>query len=494
VPYPDEEGPFRVDGLAEGYVSAAAESVRPGSELELVLEMRPAIEGVVRAPVKGRGEVRLYTEDRVLTVPVAADGSFRFDDLDEGPVTVQAEVAPYGAVEQSFYLQAGTLQRLRLRIREKNVIAILGRLQFWPRTGKAWINGAPVAVLPSGSFTFGSAVIGTNEILVDAPGRALFRERFTVRTRGDLRHNFKLPAEAVIRGRVRGAKRRRPVAGAEVRVGVDFSNPRNREALPLFPVEQVPVVHTDRDGRFEIRRLDKRLIYLVGVVADGYGQYVGEALGDGGPVNLLLPEGPFLFGKLKGIGGVPRDAVVSAVPLEETSEELRFNVEAWNRSRGARRRDGFYGLSGLVPGNYLVRVDAPGYGSVETVVDLNAGPRVRLDMRLRRGADLEDEDAELLQRLPPAIYEAGDASETNKSTLLQILVPDGLPGLRIRFFKDDEEFAPPMEFFEKKISLVGLPEATYRAIFTHPSLKKPLVKEDLLLERGKPVTLALDAR
>jgi hypothetical protein len=393
---------------------AAAAQVAPGASIDLILAMRPSITGVVRAPSQGHGLVRVFTETREYETKVANDGSFLFEDLEPGPVTVQAVVPPYGATSQSFVLREGVQERLLLRVRRGSTKTILGELDGWNGRGKAWINGVSVPVTGGGTFKFDNAVVGQNEIYVDAEGRALFRERFEV-VAGRTKYKFDLPREQTIRGTVRSARTKLPVPKAQIRVGVNFDLPENREANPLFPVEKVPVVYADRDGRYEIPRLDGRLIYLVSVVAGGYGQYLDQAV----PLNrknVELPEGPFLFGKLRGLGGVPRDAVVTARPLEagflaglpvgragSSDPDIRFNVPAWDHSRSLRDNKGFYGLTGLLPGLYLMRVDAPGYGSMETVVDMRDLRRARLDVRLRRGQFADDDEAELLQRLPPVV-------------------------------------------------------------------------------------------
>ena len=61
----------------------------------------------MRAPSQGVGVVKLFTEDGgVETKKIENDGTFFFDDLEEGYVTVQAEVPPYGADSQSFLIEA----------------------------------------------------------------------------------------------------------------------------------------------------------------------------------------------------------------------------------------------------------------------------------------------------------------------------------------------------------------------------------------------------
>jgi hypothetical protein len=63
--------------------------------------------------------------------------------------------------------------------------------------------------------------------------------------------------------------------------------------------------------------------------------------------------------------------------------------------------------------------------------------------------------------------------------------------VKVRFFEGDLEFAAPVEHFEEEFDLVGLPEATYRAVLTHPTLARPLVVEPIVLRRGEPVALEL---
>jgi len=333
--------------------------------------------------------------------------------------------------------------------------------------------------------------------VVDAPGKAPLRERFEVKGRAKSRYDFRLRREARLKGRVRNERTRRPVPNATVRVGFDRGDPRNDRAL-LFPVARVPLVRTDERGRFEVGRLDRRMIYLVSVVADGYGQFLGDAVPDGGFLDVALPEGPYLFGKVRGRGGLPRGAVVTAEPLEDAPSSRYFNVESWDRSRGERDREGFYGLSGLLPGPYLLRVTAPNFGAIETVVDLTDKRRLRFDLRLPRGAEVDKETAQLLRRLPPA-HAAPSEGALSPGDVTSLFVDVRRPpheepfnGVRVLFFENEEEWAPPMDFVEEDFELVGLPEATYRAILHHPLLKKPIVREDIVLRRGKP--FAVDFR
>jgi hypothetical protein len=284
------------------------------------------------------------------------------------------------------------------------------------------------------------------------------------------------------------------IAGAEVRIGFDRGNPRN-DRVPLFPIDRVPLVTTDSDGRFEVARLDKRLIYLLSVVAPGYGQFLGEVVPDGGHVTVKMPEGPFLFGRLRGLGGTPEHAVVTAVPLEGMPLGRLFNKEGWDHVRTERDRKGFYGLSGLLPGPYLMRVDAEGFGSIETVIDLREGERVRMDLRVRRGIEVDRDEQALLRRLPPAEAEEGGVPGPG-ATYLKIDArrrahEKQFPGLRVRFFDGAEEMWPPMESVEPRIDIVGLPEASYRAILSHPALPRPIVKDGIVLRRGYPIEVEM---
>jgi hypothetical protein len=488
LPYESEKGPFRVDAVAHGFLPATAEAVAAGVDTELVLEARPIVEGRVQAP-GGGGIVKLWVGDLELDQRIRPDGTFLFEDLDPGYVTVQAEVPPYGADTDSFDLPAGLRRFVALNIREGGETRIHGKLLHWPGDGTARVDGQPVAVNPTGSYAFDHAVIGVNEILVDAPGTAPFRARFDVKALAKSEYDFRLEREATIRGRVRDAATRRPVADAVVRVGIDRGNPRN-DQVPLFPISLVPTATTDSQGRFELTRLDRRLVYLISVVAPGYGQALVEAVPDGGFLAVDLPQGPFVFGRLRALGGVPRDAVVTARPLEGAVESRVFNVPEWDRARGGRDDKGFYGLSGLLPMAYLLHVEAPGYGAVETVVDFSDGRRLRLDLRLKRGGEVDQDTAELLRRLPPVLNapDAGTAEETTRLGIDVARPPHEVPFpvVRVIFFDQSEEFAPPMEFAEPEFEIVGLPEANYRAVLQHPSLKKPLVREDILLRRGKP--------
>jgi hypothetical protein len=310
------------------------------------------------------------------------------------------------------------------------------------------------------------------------------------------RYDFSLKREAEIRGRVRDARTRQPVPGAVVRLGVEFGDPRN-DRVPLFPVESVPVVETDDEGRFEVGRLDRRLLYILSVVAPGRGQaLVAGVVPDGGHRTVLLPQGPFLYGRLRGRGGVPKDAVVSARRLEQTPNGRRFNVSDYDGVRSVRDRKGFYGLSGLLPGAYLVTVKAERFGAIETVVDMTEGLRSRLDLRLRARDGDEERDAELLRRLPPVIWDGEEERPVAETTLLRVDArrpadAPPFPAVRVSFWELNEEVAAPMEFNEPVFELVGLSEGSYRAILTHRSLSKPLVADRFTLERGERVEIVL---
>ena len=494
-PYPEEKGPFRVDAIAHGFVPAHAPSVAAGAETQLILEYRPIVEGKVRGAEGRRGVVRLFQEGDERVTDIAADGTFRFENLDPGETVVQAEVDRYGTDTETLRVDPGMRHYVGLRIRTRDAIMIQGKVEGWPGRGEMFINGMPVTVRPSGSYTFQHAIAGVNEVLIDAPGRALMRERFTVRTLQMSIYSFRTLKEGTIKGRVRKMFTNIPVPGAEVRVGFDLGDPRN-DRVPLFPVDRVPVVIADDEGRFEIERLDKRLIYLVSVVAPGFGQYLSDAVPDGGRLVVKMPEGPFVFGRLRGVGGLPRDAVVTAVPLDVLHEGRRFNKPGWQDARAERDREGFYGLAGLLPGPHLLRVDAPGFGSIETVVDLHAGERVRLDLRVRRGLEVDRDEQALLRRLPPVALDLEEGAPGPDATVLRVDArrPAHEPpfdGVLVRFFDGEEEFAAPMEFTEARVELYGLPEATYRAILTHPALPRPIVRDPIVLRRGVPVDVQM---
>jgi hypothetical protein len=498
LPYEFEKGPFRVDAVAKGFGIATAPEVKPGAVTELELKLRPIIVGEVRAPAQGVGVVKLFSEEGgTQTTKIRNDGTFVFDDVDEGFVTVQAEVPPYGSDSHSFFVEGGTEQHVRLRVRKRQRVHIFGQISFWPGTGRAWINGVPLAVSPVGNFEFDRAIFGLNEVFIDAPGKALYRDRFAVKGREMEQFRFRLRPERTVRGRVRGAKSTRTVEGAEVRIGVAFGDPRN-DRLSLFPIDRVPLAQTDHDGRFEVGRLDDRLIYLVSAVSRGFGQALVEVVPGRGSRTVDLPEGPFLFGRLRGIGGVPEDAVISATRLGETPKGLQFNAgRAYDSAKGWRDREGFYGLSGMLPGLYLVRVDATEYGSIETVIDLTDGRRERVDLRMRRGAHAEEEDAELLSRLPPVVSADQPAElPMDEVTILRIdarrpIHEKPFPSVQVLFFEEDKEVAPPMRFDEPEFDLHGLPEGLYRVILTHPALKKAVVRDRITLQRGLPKTVAL---
>jgi hypothetical protein len=71
---------------------------------------------------------------------------------------------------------------------------------------------------------------------------------------------------------------------------------------------------------------------------------------------------------------------------------------------------------------------------------------------------------------------------------------DGTPAfraVRVQFYDGESEFTSPIEKSEPRFDVTGLPEATYRAILTHPTLKKPIVRDRLVLKRGEPLLVEL---
>ncbi|MHC4953116.1 MAG: hypothetical protein ACYTGZ_04445 [Planctomycetota bacterium] len=502
-PYEDEEGPFRIDAIAPYYSPGYEEEVKPGADVRLVLDVQPWIEGQVIAPVRGQGLVTLYTERGKRETTIAADGSFEFHGLDPGPVTVQADVPPYGSDMQEFNLAAGTRQWVRLRVRLRKRVRIFGDILNWPKEGdsKVWINGARVAVERNGRYTFGKGVFGKmNEIVIDAHKRALFFEYFEVKGRKKSKYDFRLQSESHISGIVSDAKNRAVVAEAEVRVGLDANDPTNDAEALRFPIHLVPVVYSDDKGRFTIDRLIPGNNYVVSIVKHPHGQYLGKFTARTlGVQRMMLPTGPFLFGKLQGLGGVPRNSKVTARRLLEEPDDMKFNVALWDRAESGRDVKGFYGLSGLLPGVYLVRAEAAGYGSMETVVDLTDSFEGRLDLRIRKGQADRVEDSELLQRLPPVVVDAEDVPEEKRGDFTFLTVDTTraadkvpFPGVHVRFFENDMEFTAPMSYSEAKFEIVGLPEATYRAVLTHGLLDKPIVVDGIQLRRGEPYTVQLE--
>ena len=495
-PHEEETGPFRIDALADYFAPGSAPDVKPGADISLPLQVQPWIEGRVDAPTTGHGVVTLYTERGQRRMAIADDGSFLFEGVDPGWVTVQAEVDPYGADSQQFLVQAGTTRFVRLKVRPKNRVEIFGDIEPWEGVGKAWMNNVPLPVSVKGRYRFKNGVFGLNEIIVDAPGKALFQKRFTVEGRKAHKFDFRIENDASIAGWVAAADTRERLVSAEVRVGIDFDHPLNKEQ-GLFPIHLVPVVYTDEKGRFEVKRLKAGMQYTISVVKHPYAQFLGEFPAKGlGQNRILLPAGPFLYGKLRGLGGIPNGAKVTAYRLLAEPDRRQFNVPKWDHVSSGRDDKGFYGLGGLIPDVYVVRAEAPGYGATETVVDLREPGRERMDLRIRKGDFQTTSDIELLKRLPPVIETADEFGAGSRSgvTVLTIdlrrrenEIP--LPGVFVRFFEGDLEFTAPMLFDEQEFDLIRLPEATYRAVLTHPLLDKPIVKGGIRLRRGEPYTL-----
>jgi hypothetical protein len=497
-PYEEEEGPFRVDAIADRFAAGNAPEVKPGAAISLVLKMQPWIEGRVIAPAVGHGVVTLFTEHGRRKAAVQNNGTFLFEEVEPGWVTVQAVVEPYGVDTEQFELHAGTRRFVRLRVRAKSRVTLYGDIIGWNPAGKAWINGVRLAVSSQGRYIFEKGIFGTNEILIDVPHKALFQKRFHVSGRKRHENKFRLERDAYIGGRVYGGDDRARVEGAEVRVGIDFDNPLNKDG-GLFPIQKVPIVYTNDKGYFKVTRLQRGLQYVISIVQHPYAQYMGDFPAKNIDRHVItLPTGPFLFGRLHGLGGVPRNATITAYRLLEDPDPRKFNVGRWDKVSSDRDRKGFYGLSGLMPDIYVIRAEAPGYGAAETVVDLRDLDRGRMDLRVRKGDFQTTDDAQLLRRLPPVVEteeEFGDAprGEVTAVTIdvrrAENKVP--FPGVKVRFFEGELEFTAPMSFDRDQFDLIGLPEATYRAVLTHPLLDKPIVRTEIKLRRGEPFTIVL---
>jgi len=132
------------------------------------------------------------------------------------------------------------------------------------------------------------------------------------------------------------------------------------------------------------------------------------------------------------------------------------------------------------------------------VVDLRSFDRGRMDLRVRKGDFQTTDDAKLLRRLPPVVEteeEFGDAPRGEVTAITidvrraENKVP--FPGVNVRFFEGELEFTAPMSFDRDQFDLIGLPEATYRAVLTHPLLEKPIVRTEIKLRRGEPFTIVL---
>ena len=492
TPFVEERAPFRVDAVAHGYAGGVLEGVADGTDVAVVLKLRPMVSGVVKAPTLEGGVVRVFQGGREREEKIQADGSFAVYDLDVGEAIVQAEVLPYGSDSKTVFLSGGEGRYLRLRIKAGSRVTISGSLRPWSGKGAFWINGISVPVSRRGAWTFKKAVWGINKYFVDAPGKALLASRFHLKkgVKPDL--DFKLLPDAKLKGWVRDEETRRPISNAQIRVGVDFGNPRNDNA-PEFPIHRIGVVHTDREGHFEVSRLDVRLMYLVYAVSHGYGARLQSVIPTAGTAtNIYLARGPFLYGKIRTLMPIPRDAVVTARPLEDPDPKVRFNVPDHRVAYGGRDRRGFYQLSGLLPDSYVITIDSADYATQETVLDVVG--HQRLDFRLRRRGE-EMLDTELLNRLPPVFHDEGELPAARVTRLVvDARRPADQPPfrvVRVEFYYENQEISSPLEFNEGKFDLVGLPEGKWRAILTHPTIKKPIVSDSVELREGARSELVL---
>ena len=492
TPFVEERAPFRVDAIAHGYAPGVLKGVVDGTEVTVALRSRPMVSGVVRAPTLEGGVVRVFQDGREREEKIRADGSFVVYDLDVGTAVVQAEVLPYGSDSETVFLSGGEGRYLSFRIKAGNRVTVSGSIRPWSGKGAFWINGISVPVSRRGAWTFKKAVWGINKYFIDAPGRALSASRFHLKKGSKSDLDFKLLPEAKLKGWVRDEETRRPISNAEIRVGVDFGNPRNDNA-PDFPIHRIAVVRTDREGHFRVGRLDVRLMYLVYAVSPGYGARLQSVVPTTGTATrIYLSRGPFLYGKIRAFKPIPRDAVVTARPLEDPNPKVRFNVPDHRVMQGGRDRRGFYHLSGLLADSYLITIDSADYATQETVLDVLG--HQRLDFRLRRRGE-ETLDTELLNRLPPVFHDEGEMPAAQVTRLVvDARRPEDQPPfrvVRVEFYYENEEISSPLEFDEGKFDLVGLPEGKWRAILTHPTIKKPIVSDSIDLREGEKSEVVL---
>ncbi len=387
-------GRYRLTVTAEGYPSPEPVAIAaPASGVAIALVRGGVLTGSVVEGGTGIVGARVRVSRRVRdgadgwTPPfrvvaekrtVAADGTFRFEGLPEGPFRVEAwtEDGRYGVRDQAaaaadaplvVEVEAGwTVEGRVVRAAdgtpvEAATIAVRGAADRPPPVGAT--SGA------DGSFRLSGVAAGLVDVLVTAEGLSPRMVRgVEVREASDNRvGDVALTAGATVRGTVTD-EAGQPQAGVVVAL-------RSRD---LHLALSAP---TDSDGRFEFFRVAPgawlaavtdvagglRQERLFSVPAEGE---VDVALGTGGGCRL---EGRVLSG-----GECVPGARITALSLSGDFREERVVVEA------VADEDGQYVLAGLPAGEVLLEVEVPGAGTggVHLRVRVSPGPVCREDLVL----------------------------------------------------------------------------------------------------------------
>ena len=190
-------------------------------------------------------------------------------------------------------------------------------------------------------------------------GVAWVREGPRTKAGETLRHELVLPAGRVIRGRVRDAETKRPVAGA--RVGMDWA---------FFKT-----VTTDEEGRFALGGWQDELFDEIHVTADGYAR--GEAeVGQRTEVEIALVRGCGIRGRVLAPDGTAvADALLCVVGTQDVDGEAGGRL--LSTTTGRTGADGRFALDDLHPSiPHRLVVMQPGFGRHLTEFDPPAPGRV----------------------------------------------------------------------------------------------------------------------
>lgn len=245
-----------------------------------------------------------------------------------------------------------------------------------------------------GTFHLGKLEAGLYTVAVAAPGfRRAHRSRFRP---GDPELVFELDRLEPIQGCVVAADTGRPVPLYSVRLRATY--PETSITIPL----RREVAFSEEDGRFSIDGVTSGT-FLIEAGAPGYAPSFSEPVEvtEGWPtsdVSVRLTKGGSIAGTVVNLDGdpVPRPRVMTHDPTWTASlidlalgDEFPTNVTL--RSIGGNAAGRFV-IGDLRPGNYQLRVNAPGYSeSIVPSILVEEGQEASLALTLLRGGEVRGE-------------------------------------------------------------------------------------------------------
>jgi len=406
------DAPFAIADLqvtSATHVDLARPGVRAEGVVSLALIPSGSLLGRVDAPGRAqlvRAEVRLFSEvaqraGRASSVsPLAADGTFRFADIEPGvitvvvacpdfPLVVEPNLVIEAGVEHRVTLRAPRAERIQGRVLDASGVPALG-IRVYARPELAGVSestertGRPETESGAdGTFALEPVALGRHVVVAEsAAGPRVEREVLVRETQGATLE-LRLPASATVTGRVVDESGR---ALAGVAVGIVASDRARRvdwtglETLAREPGGArnggglLGRTLTDVAGRFRFESLPASAALIVLAQEDPrLGAAELQTPRDGStPVDVVvrMRPAPRVRGLVLGLGGAP-------VAGAQVAADLRPPLDAAAGASGGRRGLPIVGVSGgtttdaggafeltcLEGGNLRLRVRADGLRS-----------------------------------------------------------------------------------------------------------------------------------